>query len=171
MESLHPAQYLSLGYYERILMVLERAVVGKGILTQEELSSRRGFLLANPDTQIPRRKDPALADKILNMIHTTRPPHREAGIVARFGVGDTVQVLNINTRGHNRLPRYVRGKRGIIERLQGIHDLHDTNEGVLVGGPQAVYSVRFDSRELWGESAEPHESLNIDMWESYLAPA
>ncbi len=168
LESLPPAQYLSLGYYERILMVLERALVGKGMVSTEELSSRRRFLLANPDTQVLQRKDPELAKKILDRIHRTQPPHRESGVPPRFGVGDTVRVRNIHPKRHTRLPRYVRGKTGIIERL---HDLHDADEGVLAGGPQAVYSVRFDCRELWGESAEPHESLNVDMWESYLAPA
>ena len=37
--------------------------------------------------------------------------------------------------------------------------------------PQPVYSVRFDGRELWGESAEPGHTVAIDLWESYLEPA
>ena len=34
--------------------------------------------------------------------------------------------------------------------------------------PQAVYSVRFTGRELWGDSAESNQVLYIDLWESYL---
>ena len=36
--------------------------------------------------------------------------------------------------------------------------------------PQPLYSVRFDARELWGESAEPNQVVHIDLWESYLLP-
>jgi hypothetical protein len=34
-----------------------------------------------------------------------------------------------------------------------------------------VYSVQFDMRELWGETAEPGEYLYIDLWETHLEPA
>ena len=37
--------------------------------------------------------------------------------------------------------------------------------------PQPVYNLRFQTGELWGESAEPNASLHIDLWESYLEPA
>jgi nitrile hydratase len=36
--------------------------------------------------------------------------------------------------------------------------------------PQPLYSVRFDGRELWGESAEENERVHLDLWESYLEP-
>ena len=36
--------------------------------------------------------------------------------------------------------------------------------------PQPLYSVRFDARELWGESAEPNQTVHVDLWESYLLP-
>ena len=34
--------------------------------------------------------------------------------------------------------------------------------------PQHLYSVRFTARELWGEDASPRDSVQIDMWDSYL---
>jgi nitrile hydratase len=33
-----------------------------------------------------------------------------------------------------------------------------------------LYSVSFDARELWGESAEANQRVHIDLWESYLEP-
>ena len=37
--------------------------------------------------------------------------------------------------------------------------------------PQPLYSVCFDARELWGDSAEPRQTVSLDLWESYLEPA
>ncbi len=31
-----------------------------------------------------------------------------------------------------------------------------------------VYAVRFDSKEVWGESGEANSSVTLDMWEAYL---
>ena len=36
--------------------------------------------------------------------------------------------------------------------------------------PEPLYSVRFEATELWGDSAEPRQTVNIDLWESYLEP-
>ena len=38
---------------------------------------------------------------------------------ARFAPGDSVRVADRNVEGHVRTPRYVRGKRGIVERICG----------------------------------------------------
>ena len=34
--------------------------------------------------------------------------------------------------------------------------------------PQRLYTVRFTARELWGESANPHDTVALDLWEPYL---
>ena len=36
--------------------------------------------------------------------------------------------------------------------------------------PQAVYSVRFAARELWGESGEERSDVYLALWDSYLDP-
>jgi nitrile hydratase len=46
----------------------------------------------------------------------------------------------------------------------------DTNAHGQGEQPQPLYSVRFDARALWGESAEPNQAVHIDLWESYLLP-
>jgi nitrile hydratase len=73
--------------------------------------------------------------------------------------------------GHTRLPRYVRGKYGTVERYYGIYDFQDAVPSGTEVPPQPLYAVRFDARELWGTSAEAHSVVCIDMWESYLEPA
>ena len=87
---------------------------------------------------------------------------------ARFAVGQSVRARNMNPEGHTRLPRYARGKRGEVVRCHGIFVFPDTNAHFLGEQPQHVYSVRFTARELWGEDASPHDSVCLDMWESYL---
>ena len=64
-----------------------------------------------------------------------------------------MRVRDINPVGHTRSPRYVRGRRGTVERLCGIEPPWDTGaEGHRVSDkPQPVYSVRFTAHELWGE--------------------
>jgi nitrile hydratase len=48
--------------------------------------------------------------------------------------------------------------------------LPDTNAHFEGENPQYVYTVAFDSRELWGEEAEPF-TVTIEMFESYLENA
>jgi len=63
-----------------------------------------------------------------------------------------------------------RGKRGAIARFHGVHVFPDTNAHGRGEDPQPLYSVSFDARELWGESAEANQRVHIDLWESYLEP-
>ena len=86
-----------------------------------------------------------------------------------FRVGDRVRTRDIHPTGHTRLPRYVRGKQGVVVIYHGFHDLQDEVPEEL-DGPQPVYNVRFEAMELWGAQAEANQSLYIDMWESYLEP-
>ncbi len=90
-----------------------------------------------------------------------------------FSVDDEVRVRNLHPRGHTRVPRYARGKRGTVLRDNGVWALQDTDEnGQRLGNfPQHVYTVRFDSQELWGKRASPRDIVYIDLWEEYLEPA
>src|SRR5436190_3053578 len=60
IERMPPAEYLASSYYERWLASLERNLVEKGVITQEELEARVGQLREHPDTQLPQREDPSL---------------------------------------------------------------------------------------------------------------
>ena len=169
IEHMEPARYLASSYFERWLLVTENALLNKGFLTSEELDHTTEFFTEKPEATATRREDPAARETIVRSIYGSQSSHRDVGIVPRFRVGNPVVVGNIHPRGHTRLPRYVRGKRGTINRIYGVHDFHDSvPEGSMVQ-PQPVYSVRFDAGELWGESAEANVFLYIDLWESYLS--
>ncbi len=171
IESIPPDLYLKSSYFERWLLSFEDALLKKGLITVEELDEKTRFYQENPDAEVSRKEDPELAKSALETLYTISAPseHNGSGIVPRFGVGDSVKVGNINISGHTRLPRYVRGRVGTVAKLYSAQDIQD-HVPDSEKGPQPVYSVRFDGRELWGDTAESNQVLYIDMWESYLEP-
>ena len=86
----------------------------------------------------------------------------------RFQVGDAVCTLARVALHHTRLPAYVRGKRGVVERLHGAHVFADANAQGLGEQPQQLYSVVFDGAELWGDATQAGLTVSVDAWESYL---
>ncbi len=92
-------------------------------------------------------------------------------IPAQFKAGDEVVARNIHPMGHTRLPRYARGKRGVVDRDHGVFIYPDAHAAGLGKQPQHCYSVRFNARELWGDEASPRDAIYIDLFEPYLEPA
>jgi nitrile hydratase len=167
IERMAPAHYLRAPYYERWLASIEHNLILAGILTSDELEARTAFFRQHPAAAPP----PAAGGA--PMISSERPAGSPplAEDAARFAVGDAVVTRNVHPAGHTRLPRYARGKRGVIERAHGAQTFPDTNAHGLGANPQPLYSVRFDGRELWGDSAESGLAVSINLWESYLEPA
>ena len=56
---------------------------------------------------------------------------------------------------HTRLPRYVRGHVGVVERVHGCHVFPDSAAIEAGENPQWLYTVVFDGAELWGPDADP----------------
>src|SRR5207253_2569474 len=61
----------------------------------------------------------------------------------RFKPGDVVVARNINPPGHTLLPRYARGRRGVVRRVWGMFAFPDTNAHGLGTNRQHCYSVEF----------------------------
>ncbi len=165
-ERMDPVHYLSSSYYEHWLAGLETVLVEKGILTKEELATG----IAR-DTSGSTRT-PLPPEAVLAIVQRGAPVNRQTGrLTPRFKPGDRVIARNLNPSGHTRLPRYVRSKQGVIDRVHGTFVYPDTNAHGGGEQPQPVYSVRFDARELWGPAIPTHDSLYIDLWEDYLENA
>jgi nitrile hydratase len=156
IERLDPIVYLSDSYYERWLDALERYLVEKGVLTPEEMAAALPGWQPRPGRPLPT------ADAELET-HAGAPP--------RFTPGDRVTARNINPAGHTRLPRYVRGKEGTIERYLGDFVFPDANALGQGERPEPCYAVRFAARDLWGERAGEDDAVCVDLWQSYLIPA
>jgi len=165
LELLPPADYLRMSYYERWLNRLVTQIVKYGFVSQAEINSGKptpGSTKATPVLTL------ATSGRWL-----TRgiPSSVDPKIRPRFTVQQRVRARNINPTGHTRLPRYARGKTGVIVRDHGVYTFPDSNAHFQGEKRQHVYSVRFAATELWGESASPRDSVHLDLWDDYLERA
>ena len=111
------------------------------------------------------------ADMVIPIFTGGASSRLEADVPAKFKAGDSVVARNINPSGHTRLPRYLRGKNGTIEKDHGVFGLPDTMAHGGGESAQHVYSVRFSAQSVWGDNASPRDSFYVDMWDDYLDPA
>jgi nitrile hydratase subunit beta len=159
MERLAPAVYLQSPYYQRWLYRMENLLVERGMVTRAELETgtREGA---------PRK--PLTPDDVFARMRASRSARVDKPVVAKFKVGDRILVRNIHPKGHTRIPRYARGKRGVIDRDHGVFIFPDTHAEFKGEKPQHLYSVCFPARELWGPDAAESDKVYLDMWDDYL---
>jgi nitrile hydratase subunit beta len=156
--------YLNTAYYEHWLFGLEQLLVERGLVTAEELATGRARGRAE-GLRVLRAAD---VGKVLLKGDKARRPDT---VAPRFQPGAAVVARNINPIGHTRLPRYARGKRGLIHQDHGVFVFPDTSGIGLGDKPQHCYSVRFTMRELWGAEASARDAAYLDLWDDHLEPA
>jgi nitrile hydratase beta subunit len=165
IERMEPATYLTTSYYEHWLAGIETLVQDLGYATQSEIET--GRVEIRKETPHP----PPDAAMMEALARQGMPATRDEGrLTPRFKSGDAVRARNIENSGHTRLPRYVRGKAGVIESHHGSHVYPDTAAHDKGENAQPLYTVRFEARELWGENVERRDCVLIDLWEDYLEP-
>lgn len=163
VERMDPAAYLEASYYERVYHSIRTLLLEKGIFTAEELET------GHVRDGAPPLPQPRFTSEMVERMFAPAPPHVDPeGVAARFAVGDHVRARNVHPVGHTRLPRYVRGKQGVVATVRGVYHFADTNAHGQGLNPQFVYSVRFTARELWGPAANPRDTLHIDLYDDYL---
>lgn len=167
IENIPPARYMAASYYERWMLALEAALLNKGLLTTDELDAKTREFSDDRAMEVPRRNAPDIAERARQRIYAPQPLEQQASSLPLFAAGDAVAVRNIHPVGHTRLPRYARGKRGVISRLYGAQGFQD-EPTIADSNPQHVYSVMFEASELWGANAEPNQRLYLDMWECWI---
>jgi nitrile hydratase subunit beta len=164
VESLPPHVYLGVTYYEKWALGLEHRLLEHDLVGADEIAAGHAL---RPGKHLQRKLVAAEVDKTLKRATFARP----ANTAARFAPGDRVRTKMINPPTHTRLPRYARGRLGVIEAVRGCHVFPDS---VAVGAgenPEWLYTVVFDGRELWGEDSDPTLKVSVEAWESYLEPA
>jgi nitrile hydratase subunit beta len=164
IEELPPDVYLSSSYYKKWALRLENLVVAMGLADADEIKAGHAL---RPGKTLKRKLAAADVPNTLSRGSFARP----ASAAARFKTGDRVRTKNIHPATHTRLPRYARGRTGIVEALRGCHVFPDTAALGQGDHPQWLYTVLFDGRELWGDSAEPALQVSIEAFEPYLEPA
>jgi nitrile hydratase subunit beta len=165
IERLLPVDYLRMSYYERWARRLEEQVVQYGLVTKEEMES--GSAAPGSTKATPALSLATSSRWLTRGIASSQDPN----VRPLFKVRQRVRARNIHPTGHTRLPRYARGKTGVIVRDHGVYVFPDTNAHFQGEKRQHVYSVRFTARELWGQDASPRDSIHLDMWDDYLERA
>ncbi len=165
-ESLPPAQYLGSSYYAIWLAGLEKLMCERGMVSAAELQTG---LADSPPLPGVRRLDAAQTAQALARGTAST---RNTDAPARFTVGQRVRARQIHPAGHTRLPRYVRGHIGTVERVHGAHVFPDTRVGhpvpPFVDEAHWLYTVVFDGQDLWGSGASTGLLVSVDAWEPYL---
>jgi nitrile hydratase len=159
------AYYLTSSYYKSWAKSLETLLVGRGLAAPDEIAAGHALHPAKPLKRGP--VPPADVARAVRRGSYGRP----AAAPASFEVGDLVRTRNINPATHTRLPRYARGKLGLIERVHGCHVFPDSSARDAGEDPQWLYTVVFDGRALWGDDADPALKVSIEAFQPYLEPA
>jgi nitrile hydratase subunit beta len=162
LERLDRAAYLDEGYYGRWLNASELILTETAILAPGAVEARIRNLNGE-QVEEPPIPEPALPD----YTPTDAGWRRTVDSAPAFAVGERVRAKDMAPSGHTRLAGYVRGHIGVVELIQPTAVLPDTHAHFQGENPQHVYSVRFDSHELWGADAEPF-TVTIELYESYL---
>ena len=161
-ELIPPADFLRMSYYEIWYTGLVANLFNAGMVTQAEIDS--GMPAAGSAKLTPA----LMATRVPTFFANGAPKKRNVPSVAHFRVGQRVRAKTINPVTHTRLPRYARGRTGVVTADRGIYVFPDTSANNQGERPQHLYSVRFEARELWGDQARPKDSVYIDMWDDYL---
>jgi len=164
-ETLPPAEYLAKSYYDIWTSGLEKLLLRTGMIDEAEM--RAGKVLS-PARPVPRK---LAAGDVGRALAKGTPCDRPAPAPASFAASDVVRTKVMNPTTHTRLPRYARGKSGVVEAVRGCFVFPDSNAHGGGEDPRWLYTVRFSAAELWGADADPSLEVSIDAWEPYLKRA
>lgn len=150
IERMEPRHYLAASYYERSLTSLATLLVEKGVVPREELDARAGGRVPLAAPAVQGRTNVASRD--------------------RYAPGDRVRVRADYVPGHVRMPGYIRGKAGVVVSESPPYPFPDAHAHGVVAEDEPTYDVRFDTRELWPDSADP-AWVHVAVFRSYLERA
>lgn len=165
-EAMNPFDYFKFRYYEKWLGGITQFFVDKGYVTEEEIAARVAEL-APADAP---EDAPAIDDQVIAYLRLGDSPRRDVAH-PKFPVGSTVRITNVPADAHSRLPGYLRGRVGTVERAFEGDYAYFTHTGDGIGDPMPIYIVEFDPAKIWGPRTEAGPlTLYAELFEAYLAP-
>jgi len=168
--ALPPERYIRSSYYERWLHAVEQAMLDDGVLTEAEVASLEAGPGTPPEPPVAASE---LKERALALTETGRNRRVEAPAEPAYAAGDRVRVGDLPVVTYDRLPGYLRGRRGVVDEHYGsFGNPEELTEGEWEVSGSHLYRVRFEAKELWGEDAEsPGDELCVDLFEQYLESA
>lgn len=160
-ESLPPAMYVSISYYQIWLEALQRLLVQSQLVDASEIHAAQAIV---PPVQGVSK---LLKENVAAALKKGSPTERASDTPAQFSIGQTVRTRQMHPSTHTRLPQYCRDKVGVIISLHGTHVYPDTNATRQGEQPKWLYTVSFDAKELWGDDTTA-SAVCVDCWEPYL---
>ena len=97
-----------------------------------------------------------------------------AGEAPRFAVGDTLRVMTRSPIGHYRVPRYLRGKTGVVETIirPAAVDNEEEAYGRNAGSKSYYYRMAFRMSDVWpGYAGGASDGLRIEVFQTWLEKA
>ena len=169
-EAMDPFDYFKFRYYEKWLGGITQFFIDKGYISEEELASRTMELKA--DGASPAMEPvPAIDQQVVEYLRQGDSPRRDVAH-PKFAVGDKVRITNVPAAAHTRLPGYLRGRIGTVERVFEGDYAYFTHTGDGIGDPMPIYIVEFPPSALWGARAEAGpETIYAELFEAYLEGA
>ncbi len=157
------ANYRKLSYYQIWFEGLQRLLEQRGLVHADEVNQGRMIHAAIGVARVLK------AENVAGALAAGSSTERLPATLARFKVGQPVRARSQQVPHHTRLPGYVRGKEGVIERVHGAHVFADTHSQNMGEQAQWLYTVVFDACKLWGDQASPQQLMvSVDAWEPYL---
>ncbi len=83
-----------------------------------------------------------------------------------LAVHESIRTRDAQHGGHTRLPAYLAGKRGTVERVVGEFPFPDDVAAGVRDSNATLYTIRFEGRELW--SGADCNAVYADLFEPYL---
>ena len=165
MNRLDSERYFDDGYYGRWLYGAENLLMDSDIIAPGTVEARATNMTGGhaEEPAAPEPHKPDYAPTAAGSIRVIDAPQR-------FRVGQRVRAKIMQAPGHTRLQKYTQGHVGTVAIVEPAQVLPDTHAHFIAENAQWVYTVRFDSRELFGPSAEQF-TLNTDLYEDYMEDA
>ena len=165
MNRLDREHYIDDGYYGRWLYGAENLLMDSSIIAPGTVEAR-AVNLAGGHADEPPAPEPNKPD----YAPTAAGSIRQIDDPQKFHVGQRVRAKVMDAPGHTRLQKYTQGHVGTVAIVEPAQVLPDTHAHFIAENAQWVYTVSFDSHELFGTDAE-NFVLNTDMYEDYLEAA
>lgn len=166
-EAMNPFDYFKFRYYEKWLGGITQFFIDKGYITEGELAARQAEP-AGPDAPELDEQEPGIDQQVIEYLRKGDSPRRDVAH-PKFAIGDTVRITNVPAAAHTRLPGYLRGREGTVERIFEGDYAYFVHTGDGIGDPMPIYIVAFSPEELFGARAEPgREMVYAELFEAYL---
>jgi nitrile hydratase len=162
-EAMNPFDYFKFRYYEKWLGGITQFFLDKGYISEDELASRQEDLAPASADPVP-----AIDEQVVEYLRKGDSPRRDVAH-PKFAVGDHVRITNVPAAAHTRLPGYLRGREGTVERIFEGDYGYFVHTGDGIGDPMPIYIVAFSPEALFGDRAESGPlTIYAELFEAYL---